>query len=287
MIPRVSEIMEKNFITVKSHWGLSHVIDQVENINKQDCFPVMDGDKVIGLLTWNDLIRVHQNRIAMDAMSGGFAYIQENEFIWKAKEMLDHKDIDMLIVKSKRDIVGIVTKQIINNEIGKHIDLLTGLYKSDYVIYKAIELLNAGKEISIIFFDVNDFGLINKNFGHVVGDIILKELAELLMIVMPKHVYLCRFGGDEFVAVSADDTLKCMCYAEKILKTIKTHQFQKDITVSVSAGVAGGRRGKARMTDFNITVSNLINIASLASTRAKKEKNHVAVEDCLIDELAM
>lgn len=89
-------------------------------------------------------------------------------------------DNGRIIVAQGDKTIGIITKNVIDVEISKHIDLLTGLYRSDYIIYKSLELLEQGSEISIIFFDVNNFGYIDKEFGHTVGDKILRETAQIL-----------------------------------------------------------------------------------------------------------
>lgn len=178
------------------------------------------------------------------------------------------------------DVVGVITRQVLNYELGKHVDLLTGLNKSDYIYYKAAELLEQGSEIFIIFFDVNKFGYINKEFGHAIGDKILKEIASLLKINTPDGAYLCRYGGDEFALLTTYRAEDCKNFAEKLIRTIRDHEFPQNITVNVSAGIAGGRRHSSRRTDISKAVSNLINIASLASTRAKKETNNLVLGFC-------
>ena len=69
MMRKVSEIMMKDYTTVDALWGIRRVQDIAEE-NKTDCFPVTDNGKIIGVLTRNDLIKSHPNRIVLDAMSG-------------------------------------------------------------------------------------------------------------------------------------------------------------------------------------------------------------------------
>lgn len=287
MMRKVSEIMIKDYIVIDSLWGIRRIHDLADQTD-MDCFPVADNHMIIGVLTRNDLIKAHPNRIALDAMTGKFKEIQANESIWKAKEALDMGGADLLLVTHEGEIVGILTKQVLNFEIGKHIDLLTGLHKSDYILYKSLEFLEQGKEISVVFFDINNFGYINKEFGHVVGDRILQEIAQLLKVNTPEESYLCRYGGDEFALLTANYAEDCKALAEKLLQIIREHQFPQNIDISVSAGIAGGRRRNARMTDMYETVSNLINIASIASTKAKKQQDNLVLGYCgFIDEIAI
>ncbi|MCR4436905.1 MAG: GGDEF domain-containing protein [Clostridiales bacterium] len=287
MMRKVSEIMIKDYITIDSLWGIRRIQDIAEETGVE-CFPVTDNGRIIGVLTRNDLIKAHPNRIALDAMSGAVKYIEHDESIWKAKEALDAKDTDMLLVTRENEVVGVITRQALNYELGKHVDLLTCLNKSDYIYYKAVELLRQGSEISIVFFDVNNFGYINKELGHAIGDKILKEIALLLKENTPDEAYLCRYGGDEFVLLIACCAEDCKAFAEKLIRTIKDHEFSQNTTVNVSAGIAGGRRRGSRKTDISKTVSDLINIASLASTRAKMETNNLVLGFCgFIDEIAI
>jgi diguanylate cyclase (GGDEF)-like protein len=276
MIRKVSDIMLKNFIEVSSLDGIRH-IQEIAVEKRIECFPVMEENQVVGILTSRDLMSTHPNRIAADAMRENYEFISYCTPIWEAKELFDQKDLDVLFVEQDKKIVGIVTRTLLYTEFGKHIDLLTGLYKSDYIYYHAAELIKSGSEISIIFLDVDNFGQINKEFGHIIGDEILKEIAFLLNNNILTGVRPCRFGGDEFILLTPYYINDCKALAEKMLKIVETHDFPHGITVTVSIGISGGRRYNKRVTDVFSTVSNLINIASLASTKAKQEKTYLAV----------
>ena len=287
MMRKVSEIMIKDYITVDALCGMRYVQDIAQKTNK-DCFPVTDNGKIIGVLTRGDLIKSHPNRIVLDAMSGSFQYIGADESVWKAKELLEDEEADILLVTQGDKTIGTITKNVIDIEIGKHIDLLTGLYKSEYIIYNSLKFLGQGSEISIIFFDVNNFGYIDKEFGHTVGDKILKETAQILRDNAPEGTYLCRYGGDEFVLLTKECAENCKALAQSILNKVKQHEFYGNININISAGIAGGRRSKPRDGNMYKIVTNLINLASLASTKAKKEKNNLVLGySGIIDEIAI
>ena len=287
MIRKISEIMIKDYTIVDSLWGLRR-IHYIAEQSEIDCFPVSDNGRIIGILTRNDLMKSHPNRIVLDAMSGSFRYIGVNESVWKAKEIFYKDNADILLVTSDDEVIGIVTKQVLNYELGKHIDLLTGLSKSDYIYYRALELLELDSEISVVFFDIDNFGYIDKKFGHAIGDRILQEIATLLMINTPERGYSCRYGGDEFAMLTTYNTDDCEAFVQRLLQAIRDHKFPHNIPLSVSAGIAGGKRISKRKTDMFEMVSNLINIASLASTKAKNEKGNLVSEFCeFIDEIAI
>jgi len=49
---------------------------------------------------------------------------------------------------------------------------------------------------------VDGFKQINDSMGHKVGDQVLKEIAERLTNVCTRHLYKCRWGGDEFLILT-------------------------------------------------------------------------------------
>lgn len=276
MIRTVYEILIEDYTTVDAYWGIRRVQNIAEKADI-DCFPVLDNGKIIGVLTRRDMITAHPNRIVLDAMSGNCEYIEACESVWKARELLDAAGVDVLFVTKGKKIIGIVTKVAVVEEICKHMDLLTGLYKSSYVFHNAQNILEQGKEISIIFFDVNNFGHINKEYGHTIGDRILKDITKILKDNTPDNAFLCRYGGDEFALLTDQCTEASEEMAKRILNKINGHKFCENTNVSVAAGIAGGRRRYTKKGDLNETVTNLINIASLASTKAKKIKKNLVL----------
>jgi len=74
------------------------------------------------------------------------------------------------------------------------------------------------KCVAAIFCDLDNFKPINDNYGHSMGDEILKSVAEALKEVLRKEDTICRFGGDEFVILVEE--LSSFKYLEKILQKI-------------------------------------------------------------------
>ena len=79
------------------------------------------------------------------------------------------------------------------------------------------------KCVAAIFCDLDNFKPINDNYGHSVGDEILKSIAEAFKEVLRKEDTICRFGGDEFVILIEE--LSSFKYLEKILQ--KIHAISK------------------------------------------------------------
>ncbi len=266
----VADIMMTKFPVVDALAGLRYVRNMAVE-NQFDSLAVMESNKVVGVLTYWDLVRSHPNRIAADAMSDRFMYIDPDMSVWRAKEIFDEQRLQLLLVGNQQKLIGILNKSLVYTEIGKHCDLLTGLYKSDYIYHHATRLINDGSTISLIFFDINNFGRIDKDYGHINGDRILQEIAALLKQHMTEQTYLARFGGDEFLVLTPYPITECCEWAKEILACVMSHQFYQGIPVTISAGIIQNQI-QEYSENVSSTLAHLINLASLASTKAKKDQ---------------
>ena len=90
------------------------------------------------------------------------------------------------------------------------VDQLTGLYNRRAFLTLAerqIRIANrAGRELLLLFLDLDHFKQINDNFGHHTGDQALKDIAEVLQKTYRESDILARLGGDEFVILAIEAT---------------------------------------------------------------------------------
>ena len=83
-------------------------------------------------------------------------------------------------------------------------DSLTTLYLKDYFFNRLEEEFKRAQgkksQVGIIMLDIDDFKKINDDFGHIVGDYVLKKLAKILIsIAGGTGNLISRFGGEEFI----------------------------------------------------------------------------------------
>jgi len=282
MITTVSSIMEKDLITIESMDSVDNA-RQIMARKRIGCLPVMENGRLVGIITTWDIISSNPNRLVADVMTAPPIYVEPTASLWEAKEKMDKYCIERLLVVEKGQLIGLITKTKLYFEIAKHFDMLTQLNKKDYIIYEGVKLLKSGKEVSLIFIDIDGFGIIDKEYGHIFGDLILKEVSDLLKAKVPADCFLCRYGGDEFVVLTPYKRDKCMELAKELLDTISQHDYSIKVNITASAGISGGRREKSRFSvDYVDDIENLINLASLASTRAKRNKVSLVVADGFI-----
>ena len=98
--------------------------------------------------------------------------------------------------------------EIQNSEI--YSDALTGLNnrrRLEIFLQDMIHNSSEENKFRLHMIDVNDFKLVNDKFGHIVGDRTLQLVADALHNVSDRmHGFCARYGGDEFVLITKDDT---------------------------------------------------------------------------------
>ncbi len=95
--------------------------------------------------------------------------------------------------------------------------------------------------MSIMMMDLDDFKKVNDPYGHLVGNFLLKEVAQILKNSVRLMDILGRYGGDEFLVIFPETPLEgAKAVGERIAKNIREHRFVSGkitITMTVSMGL--------------------------------------------------
>ncbi|UJW85414.1 EAL domain-containing protein [Devosia sp. SL43] len=121
--------------------------------------------------------------------------------------------------------------------------------------------------IAVIAIDLDRFKEINDNYGHIVGDQVLKSLATRLSTGLKEGESVARLGGDEFAAIK---TFISMDALRDFLARIETALFAR-IETDIVAVTTGASIGVAIYPEDGGDRSRLLNNADLAMYRAKAE----------------
>ena len=91
-------------------------------------------------------------------------------------------------------------------------------------------------------FDIDHFKKINDSYGHLVGDQILRDLAERCKGILRQYDIIARYGGEEFVVILPETFVEeAEVLAERLRKTVEETTFDmqaEGITVTISLGVS-------------------------------------------------
>ncbi|WP_058486686.1 GGDEF domain-containing protein [Defluviitalea phaphyphila] len=286
MIRKVVDILQKNFIKVDVLYGGTRIRDifKKEGI---ECFIVYEENRLVGIITKDELIDAHPNRIAADIMSYKYLCVEYNTYMWEVKELFDsNSNIEIILVEKEHEVIGYISRRALNLELGKYMDELTGLYRKEYMFFNAYKYIQEKRYVSILFIDLNNFGFIDKEYGHIIGDKILQGVAKILKQNIPSNFCLCRYAGDEFGIVAPYHIKEVKPFAKKIIESIKIHKFLNNIQVSASIGVTFCIIKNRKIKNMSHLLNKLINSASLASTKAKKVDKSMVIKDIIIDEIA-
>ncbi len=165
-------------------------------------------------------------------------------------------------------------------------DLLTGL-DNRAALHDAMQtrLARAAKhrqELAVLMVDLDRFKPVNDRNGHMVGDLVLKEVAGRLARCLRQSDLRARYGGDEFVIVidEADGKRTAQSAAERIIETLSEPMYFGDLIVNIGASVGVARYPRDAATD-----DELIRKADSALYRAKKSgMKGVCIYDPRLDE---
>jgi diguanylate cyclase (GGDEF)-like protein len=105
------------------------------------------------------------------------------------------------------------------------------------------ELERAGRfqgRMSIIMVDIDNFKRLNDEFGHLLGDEVLRSVSTIMKQQLRKVDLVCRYGGEEFAIVVAETSGEnALRVAEKLRKQVESHHFPGvPRPVTISCGVA-------------------------------------------------
>lgn len=166
-------------------------------------------------------------------------------------------DMDFMAILSHQLAAGIEKSRLFDKiQLLSQRDGLTGLYNHRVFVEKLTQEINrlsrTRKSLSLIMLDIDHFKKFNDNFGHQVGDSVLKELADIMLAQSRSQSIdvCCRYGGEEFTIIMPELELQiAVTVAERLRKAVEKHLFMhKDNKwegkVTISLGVAAIMSGE-------------------------------------------
>ncbi len=125
-----------------------------------------------------------------------------------------------------------------------------------------------GEYLSLLFLDIDFFKKVNDTYGHSSGDIILKDLADILLNTCRAYDIVSRNGGEEFSVLLLDcPASHALEVAERIRKNVENYKFQISNKVSINITISIGISTFPNLTN---STDNLLENADTALYEAKR-----------------
>ncbi|HZW91491.1 MAG TPA: sensor domain-containing diguanylate cyclase [Candidatus Eremiobacteraceae bacterium] len=158
-----------------------------------------------------------------------------------------------------------------------YLDGLTGIFNRRFFELRILEEIDRarryGTGMAVVMADIDQFKRLNDEFGHVLGDEVLRQVSSLFHQQVRKIDVVCRYGGEEFgILLTQTTAAHAMNIAEKLRKMVAGWQFPGvPRTVTISAGTAA-------FPEHGTTRDELVKAADAALYVAKQAgRNRVCV----------
>lgn len=188
--------------------------------------PLRDKDRLVGVITLGN----------------------EDSFVFSAR------DVTLLQILASQATVAIQNaRRYQSTERRSQIDELTGLFNYrtfDAMLQQTIQHSNHDSwSVSLIVMDIDHFKAVNDQHGHIAGNEILVQLADIIRQNVRREDIVARYGGEEFTVILPNATEKeAVEIAERIRKVIEEtslvikhdmhHSEEHSIHVTMSIGIA-------------------------------------------------
>lgn len=173
-------------------------------------------------------------------------------------------------IELKKSLRLIQEKNEILNNLSLY-DELTRIYNRRGFIEKSLEVIkeNIGKEIEVVFCDLDHLKEINDTFGHKEGDYAISTSAGLIESSLPKNAIVARLGGDEFVALHVNLAAKDNISTEEKIRSCFSNfneSCEKPYYIETSVGTY------TFIGKDNTKITNILDEADKYLYKAKKHR---------------
>jgi len=184
----------------------------------------------------------------------------------------DGKDIycALSLAPGNSGLAIVISLQDAENGSGK--DTLTGLHtRKEFFVLAEHEIAMAERfhrNLCLVFIDVDDLKIVNDTLGHSAGDELILTAANILRKAFRASDVLCRFGGDEFVALGLSGTggEEEMAYRVREMVELEGRDFAIKYGRPVSLSIGAVR------CDMNYSLQTYLDRADALMYEEKRQK---------------
>ncbi|MFA7382630.1 MAG: diguanylate cyclase [Desulfurivibrionaceae bacterium] len=168
--------------------------------------------------------------------------ISEQQDFSRRIPLRTHDEIG-IITQAFNELLGIAEQLFKDKDNQAGTDHLTGIMNrrrfTEFLDREMARRQRHAEPLSLIMFDIDHFKRVNDVYGHEIGDLVLREMAQLVGSAARRTDILARWGGEEFVILLPGTTGEAATgFAEKLRATIESHDFPQIGRATASFGVA-------------------------------------------------
>lgn len=178
------------------------------------------------------VVKPFNPKILLARVRAGQRMIELREQVERDRQSRDQQMAEMAVLNRRLEAAAMT-------------DVLTKLPNRRFAMRKLEEevqgALSARSDVSVIMIDIDHFKQVNDQYGHDLGDLVLRETANVLRGTVRKSDDVCRLGGEEFLVICPKSTLaQAAMSADRIRAAVAEHRigFGFDRNVTVSLGVS-------------------------------------------------
>lgn len=274
---RVHHALSRNALYVQDVQRLRDIADRCD-INHIEAFAVFSEECAFRGIVSTREAALFPNRIFADLIGRRQPpLLNSHDLLEDAVLLLEGERADRLgVCDQNGQFCGIVSRNSVLETLFKrehrlaNYDQLTTLPNRIFLQSRLDQLIKrhgkAGTTFAVAFIDLDNFKNINDALGHGTGDKVLADIARRMEAGRRPEDVVCRFGGDEFVAIFSDYTTdgELDAIVRTLFHTVSGHVSVDGHEVFVTASV-----GIARYPADADTAENLLGHADLAMYRSK------------------
>jgi diguanylate cyclase (GGDEF)-like protein len=240
--------------------------------------PVVGANGVVGFVTPDAIALAEPDRTVEEFIQPFQLVLNGGMSVREATARFVQLGVEAAPVEQEGKFLGLITALDLLRELSQVWDPLTELPWIERLREWSIDQLDAGQEITLLCLDVDDFGLYNRRYGHVQGDVLLRRLADQFRSATESRLdIVARSGGDEFVV----GTIRPLADAQQLISRLREAISPEKMPevfepVTISAGIAGGKRTQDREHVHHAAMfENLVKLAQADCQAHKRLKPSV------------
>lgn len=273
VVDRLGDALDHEAVAVEL---FNHIVSRICVMNEIDGLVLKLVNDIIGdidnwetnLATHTDVLEQALASLASKSNDVSLASFVVQNVVSSVKDLTTSAKGMKSKMEAVRSEVDTLKKQLEMSYKEAHTDPLTGIGNRRAMDKFLAEQLDEESvdNFSCVILDIDYFKRINDQYGHMVGDSVLRFIAKLLQQASKGQDFVGRFGGEEFILLLPNTSaVNAYAFAEKLRKllqetNLKLRNTQTNLKFTTSVGVSTYHKGEA-VADFISRADNALYVA--------------------------